>query len=96
MGALGSGAMSADDAERVRDLRNDPELADLLRALRSSGVMTREQLFERSGARHWHDQGFPDALRRGVAGGIIKELDANLFEVGEHAPDLNEARFGPT
>jgi len=87
--------MSA-DAERDRDLRTDPELAGLLRALQSYGVLTREELFERSGARHWRDQSFRAALRRGVAEGIIKELDADLFELGDDAPDLNEGRFGPT
>jgi hypothetical protein len=87
--------MSA-DAESGRDLRSDPELADLLRTLRGRGVLTRKELFERSGARHWRDQSFRAALRRGVAEGIIKELDADLFELGDDAPDLNEGRFGPT
>jgi len=79
-----------------RDLRSDPELADLLRTLQSYGVMTRKELFERSGAGHWTDQGFNAALRRGVAEGIIKELDGELFEVGQDAPDVNEGRFEPT
>ena len=87
--------MSA-DAESGRDLRSDPALADLLRTLRGHGVLTRKELFERSGARHWRDQSFRATLRRGVAEGIIKELDADLFEVGDDAPELNEARFGPT
>ena len=79
------------------DLRaSDPELADLVRTLRSYGVLTRAELLQRSGGRNWSDHGFNAALRRGVAGGAIKELGDSLFEVGPNAPDLDEARFGPT
>jgi hypothetical protein len=77
-------------------LGSDPELADLVRTLRSYGVLTRAALLEHSGARHWSDQGFNAALRRGVAEGIIKELSGSLFEVGPDAPDLDEGRFDPT
>jgi hypothetical protein len=76
-------------------LGRDPELADLVRTLRSYGVLTRAELRERSGARHWSDQGFNAALRRGVAERNIKHLDDNLFEVGPDVPDLDEGRFGP-
>jgi hypothetical protein len=34
-------------------LGSDPELADLVRTLRSYGVLTRTELLERSGARSW-------------------------------------------
>jgi hypothetical protein len=77
-------------------LESDPELADLVRALRSYGVLTRAQLLEHSGARNWPDEGFNAALRRGVAAGAIKELGDSLFEVGPDVPDLSEGRFGPT
>jgi hypothetical protein len=77
-------------------LGSDPELADLVRTLRSYGVLTRAALIERAGARNWSDQGFNAALRRGVAGGTIKELGDGLFEVGPDVPDLDEGRFGPT
>jgi hypothetical protein len=77
-------------------LGSDPELAELVRTLRSYGVLTRAALLEHSGARHWSDQGFNAALRRGVAEGIIKELIGSLFEVGPDAPDLDEGRFDPT
>ena len=87
--------MSA-DAEKDRDLRSDPEVGDLVSALRSYGALTREGLLERSGARHWSDQSFEAVLRRGVAEGSIKELGAGLFEVGQDAPDPNEGRFDPT
>jgi hypothetical protein len=62
-------------------LESDPELADLVRTLRSYGVLTRAELLERSGGRSWSDRGFNAALRRGVAGGAIKELGDSLFEV---------------
>jgi len=77
-------------------LGSDPELADLVRTLRSYGVLTRAELLEHSGARNWSDQGFNAALRRGVAEGIIKELGDSLFELGPDAPDLDEGRFDPT
>jgi len=83
------------DAEKHRG-RSDPEVADLVRTLRSYGALTRDQLFKHSGARQWRDESFQAALRRGVSGGTIKELDADLFEVGQDAPDLNEGRFDPT
>ena len=86
-----SGASKDDDL-----LGGDPELADLVRTLRSHGVLTRADLLERSGARDWPDLGFNAALRRGVAGGAIKELGDNLFEVGSDVPELDEGRFDPT
>lgn len=87
--------MSGDD-QRERVARSEPEVADLVRALQSGGVLTREQLLERSGARHWERVSFEIALRRGVAGGSIKQLGDELFEVGRDAPELNEGRFDPT
>ena len=86
--------MSAYD-ERERAARSEPEVADLVRALQSGGVLTREQLLGRSGARHWTRESFDTALRRGIADGSIKQLGAELFEVGRNAPDLNEGRFDP-
>ena len=77
-------------------LGNDPELADLVRTLRSYGVLTRADLLERSGGHSWSDQGFNAALRRGVAAGAIKELGDSLFEVGPDVPDLDEGQFEPT
>jgi hypothetical protein len=77
-------------------LGRDPELADLVRTLRSYGVLTRTELLERSGARTWSDRGFDAALRRGVAGGAIKKLGDSLFEVGPDVPDLDEGQFDPT
>ena len=87
--------MSASSANDDDLLGRDPEQADLIRTLRSYGVLTREELLERSRARDWPDQGFSTALGRGVAEGTIKELDAGLFELGPDAPDLDEGRFDP-
>jgi len=52
-------------------------------------------LLERSGGRHWQQDRFVAALRRGVDEGSIKQLGAGLFEVGQDAPDPNEGRFDP-
>jgi hypothetical protein len=57
--------------------------------------MTREQLLERSGARHWARERFEPALRRGIAEGSIRQLGAELFEVGDAAPELDDGRFDP-
>jgi hypothetical protein len=77
-------------------LGSDPEVADLVRTLRTYGVLTRKQLLEYSGARDWSDRGFNAALRRGVADGAIRELGSDLLELGPSAPDLDERRFDPT
>jgi hypothetical protein len=73
----------------------DYEVAELVNALRSYGVLTREGLLERSGARHWVDSTFESALRRGTAAGSIKDLGAGLFEAGDDAPDPDEGQFDP-
>jgi len=88
--------MTSGGGKDVDLLGSDPELADLVRTLRSYGVLRRMELLERSGARSWSDRGFNAALRRGVAGGAIKELGDSLFEVGPDVPDLDEGQFDPT
>ena len=77
-------------------LGRDPELADLVRTLRSYGVLRRMELLERSGARNWSDRGFEAALRRGIAGETISELGDGLFEAGPDVLDLDEGRFDPS
>jgi hypothetical protein len=77
-------------------LGRDPELADLVRTLRTNGVLTRAALLKRSGARNWTDQGFEAALRRGIAGQTIRDLGGSLFEAGSNVPDLDEGRFDPS
>jgi hypothetical protein len=76
-------------------LGSDPEVADVVRALRRYGALTREELLKRSGARDWSDRGFNAAVRRGVDGGTIRELGPRLFEAGPNAPELDEGRFDP-
>jgi hypothetical protein len=76
-------------------LGNDPEVADLVRALRGYGVLSRADLLERSGARNWPVEGFNAALWRGVEGGVIRELGGGLYEAGPDAPDVDEGRFDP-
>jgi hypothetical protein len=74
----------------------DYEVDELVRALRSHGVLTREALLEYSGARLWAAGSFESALRDGTAAGSIRELGGGLFEVGDDAPDPSEGRFDPT
>jgi hypothetical protein len=73
----------------------DYEVDELVRALRSYGVLTREALLERSRARLWATDSFESALRRGTADGSIRDLGTGLFEVGDDAPDPNEGQFDP-
>jgi len=88
--------MTSDGGNDDDLLASDPELADLVRTLRSYGVLTRAELLEHSGARNWSPPGFDAALRQGIAKGTIKALGGGLFEVGPDAPDLDEGRFDPT
>jgi hypothetical protein len=74
----------------------DSHVEELVRTLRSYGVLTRERLRERSGAQLWLDDSFDAALRRGTADGSIKSLGTGLFEVGDDAPDPSEGQFDPT
>ena len=73
-----------------------PEVDDLVRSLQTEGVLTREELRERSGARYWRAQSFDAALRMGIAAGSVRALGPDLFEAGEDAPDLSEGGFDPT
>jgi hypothetical protein len=75
--------------------RTDHEVDNLVKALRSYGVLTRDLLRECSGALAWPDHSFGSVLERGVAEGSIRSLGAGLFEVGDDAPDLNDGKFGP-
>jgi hypothetical protein len=74
----------------------DYEVDELVKVLRNYGVLSRENLLECSGARHWATNIFDSALRRGTADGSIKDLGGGLFEVGDDAPDGSEGRFDPT
>lgn len=69
------------------EARSEFEVDDLVRTLRSYGVLTREDLLERSRAKHWPEGSFEAALRLGVAQGSIRQLTDDLFEVGPDPPD---------
>jgi hypothetical protein len=62
----------------------DAEVQDLVRALRSYGVLTRARLAELSGAIHWSSElAFENALRAAVTAGRINKLTDDLFELSE-------------
>jgi hypothetical protein len=63
--------------------RREAEIAELTRALRSYGVLTRDYLEELSGARHWARPDFEIALRDGVAAGQIRPLGGDLYEAAQ-------------
>jgi hypothetical protein len=73
-----------------------PQVDDLVRVLRSFGVLTRAELRERSGSARWPDQSFDAVLRGAIEEGSVKQLGDDLFELGDSAPDPNEGRFDPT
>ncbi|HEX4626155.1 MAG TPA: hypothetical protein VH231_17045 [Solirubrobacteraceae bacterium] len=85
----------ASEGSGERPARIDYEVDDLVRVLRDYGVLTRDDLRERSGARDWPDDSFAAVLRRAVAEGSIKDLGDGLFELGPDAPDPSQARYGP-
>ena len=61
----------------------DAEVDVLVRVLRGYGFLTGDRLYELSGAREWSPDQYKVALRRGVDAGRIKELDGELYELGE-------------
>jgi hypothetical protein len=62
----------------------DAEVQDLVRTLRSYGVLTKARLAELSGAIHWSSETvFENALRTAVASGRITKLGDELFELSE-------------
>jgi hypothetical protein len=83
------------DASEDRPTRIDYEVDDLVRVLRDYGVLTRDDLRERSGARESSDDSFATALRRAVDQGSIEDLGDGLFELGPQARDPSQARYDP-
>jgi hypothetical protein len=78
-----------------RPTRIDYEVDDLVRVLRDFGVLTRDDLRERSGARDWSDDSFAAVLGRAVAEGSIKDGGEGLFELGPQARDASQAHYDP-
>ena len=83
------------EGSEERPARIDYEVDDLVRVLRDYGVLTRDDLRERSGARDWSDDSFAAVLARGVAEGSINDLGDGLFELGPDARDPSQARYDP-
>jgi hypothetical protein len=83
------------EASEDRPSRIDYEVDDLVRVLRDYGVLTRDDLRERSSARDWPDNSFAAVLGRAVAQGSIKDLGDGLFELGPRARDPSQARYNP-
>lgn len=76
---------SSDDPEARR--RSKIEIDDLVRTLRSYGVLTRHDLCECSHGSHWREFRFEAALKNGVREGRIRELTDGLYELGEREQD---------
>ena len=74
--------MSADHSQaRHAHTRRDAEVDDIVRALRTYGVLTRARLADLSGAAHWSEPGFRRALAVAVASGRVRPLGDELFEI---------------
>ena len=78
-----------------REPRVDHEVVVLVETLTSYGVLTRDDLLDRSGASRWVGHSFAAALRHGVESGSIRSLGGDLFEVGDNPPELSRGRFDP-
>jgi osmotically inducible protein OsmC len=61
--------------------RHEAEVEDIVRALRTYGVLTRARLLDVCGAAHWSDSGGRRALARAVSSGRIKQLGDDLYEI---------------
>jgi lipoyl-dependent peroxiredoxin len=61
--------------------RNEAEVEDIVRALRTYGVLTRARLLDVCGAAQWSDLGGRRALARAVSSGRIKQLGDDLYEI---------------
>jgi osmotically inducible protein OsmC len=63
--------------------REEAEIEDIVRALRSYGVLTRARLLDICGAAHWSDSGARRALARAVSSGRVRQLGDDLYEIAE-------------
>jgi hypothetical protein len=79
----GEGAPSARSSSPWHHGRQEPEVEDIVRALRGYRVLTRARLREVCGAAHWSDSGFAQALARAVATGRVRQLGDDLYEIAE-------------
>jgi hypothetical protein len=65
----------------------DAEVTQVVRVLRSFGVLTRHAICERVGGERWPDHQFEATLKQGVREGRIRALGDDLFELGEREQD---------
>jgi len=63
--------------------RRDAEVDDIVRTLRTYGVLTRTRLADLSGAVHWSEPDFRRALALAVSSGRVKPLGDELFEISD-------------
>lgn len=59
----------------------DAEVRRIARELRWCGPLKRAQLERLCGARHWHEGGFDQAVRRGLAAGELRKLPFDYLAV---------------
>jgi osmotically inducible protein OsmC len=63
--------------------REEAEIENIVRAVRSYGVLTRSRLLDICGAVHWSDSGARRALARAVSSGRVRQLGDDLYEIAE-------------
>jgi hypothetical protein len=69
--------------DEQRYTRDDAEVEEIVRVLRSYDCLTRHNLLEFVAGDHWPDHQFEAALKRGVRAGRIRKLADDLYELGE-------------
>ena len=84
------------EAGEDRRKRIDLEVDDLVRVLREYGVLTRDDLRERSGARHWPDDSFAAVLGHARAGGSHNDRGGGRLEIGPAGRAPSQARYDPS
>ncbi len=73
--------MAADESESPwPHSRRDAEVSHLVATLRTYGVLRRPQLAHLSGAAHWSEPAFAQALAVAVSSGRVKRLGDDFYE----------------
>ena len=72
--------MSLDPADSYLDA----QIEDIVRTLRSYGVVTKSRLEELTGAAHWREADFEVTLQESVRRGRVKDLGGDLYELARH------------
>ena len=65
--------------------RQEVEVEDVVRTLRSYGVLTRARLLDLCGAAHWSDGGGRRAVADAVSSGRIRQLGDDLYAIADPA-----------